>query len=287
VLWDALPLGLFLGGAPFNVGTHLQRLGVPAAVVSRVGDDRLGAEARRRIAAGGVAGDLLQTDPHRPTGFVEVEVDAAGIPTYRILEDAAWDAIAWTEPLAEAARQARAVVFGTLAQRSEASRETVRRLWDAGVPLVYDVNFRPPFVDRETVEAGLAVASFVKLNDHELAEAAAWWGLPEGVEAGARALAERFGAGTVCVTCGAEGAFLLHEGLTYAHPGYPAEVRDTVGAGDAFLAALLAGLFRGDPPEAALDAANRLGALVASHLGALPDYDPADVLAAPPAVLSP
>lgn len=287
MLWDALPRGLFLGGAPLNVGVHLRRLGLPVAVATRVGADRLGTEALRRVRAAGVAADLVQVDPERETGFVEVALDADGIPTYRIGEGVAWDALEPTDALLSSVPGARAVVFGTLAQRTTRSRETIRAVWaeacTSGVPLVYDVNLRPQVIDRDLVAAGLAVATLAKLNTDELDQARAWWGLPEGVAPAAEALAERFEVATVCVSRGADGALLVHAGSVVAHPGIPTEVADTVGAGDAFLAALLAGLLRGHAPATALDAANRLGAFVASRPGATPSYDPAAVLAAEPA----
>src|SRR5919199_1152718 len=125
VLWDALPAGLFLGGAPFNVACHLRAAGVPVALVSRVGADLLGEEVLRRVARYGVATDLVQVDPALPTGFVRVTIGEHDTPTYDIVEPAAWDAVALTGALLDRAAAARAVVFGTLAQRSAVTRRTV------------------------------------------------------------------------------------------------------------------------------------------------------------------
>ncbi|OZC02989.1 carbohydrate kinase family protein [Rubricoccus marinus] len=263
VLWDALPRGLFLGGAPFNVAAHLQRLGEPVRLVTRVGADELGREARRRIAATGLDASGVQTDPSLPTGFVRVGVDASGDARYDILAPAAWDAIAPPEAGAEV------VVFGTLAQRDARSRAAIRGLWRGARVRVLDLNLRPPHVSPEVIEASLRAADIVKLNAEELKALREQFALASGGAMALRDLAERFSLASVCVTRGARGARLLHDGEAFDHAGCAAEVRDTVGAGDAFLAALLSGLFRGDPPADVLDRANRLGAQVAGVEGAL------------------
>lgn len=274
ILWDALPDGLFLGGAPFNVARHLHALGEEVAFASRVGDDVLGEEARRRVHAHGLATDFLQTDETLPTGFVRVDLNAdTGEPNYEIVEPAAWDALALPDPLRQCAEGAQALVYGSLAQRAEASRRTIQRLWQADALCVFDVNLRPPFVDREVVEPSLRAADVVKLNDEELTRLRAWFGLPDGAEAAMAALAEAFACTAVCATWGGDGARLWRDGQCRRHSGYAVEVADTVGAGDAFLSALLAGLLADRDGRVLLDRANRLGAYVAAHSGALPAYE--------------
>ena len=226
---------------------------------------------------------LVQVDDTLPTGFVSVSVVADGIPSYDIEQPAAWDAIELAEGVFERAEAARAIVFGSLAQRSPGSRETIRRLWQADALQVFDVNLRPPFEDREVVRDSLAAADIVKLNEAELGRLAGWFGCPADARRAAEALAERFGCATVCVTRGAEGAALLREGRWTEHAGFAVEVRDTVGSGDAFLAALLAGLLSGDDDGAVLGAANLLGAFVASRDGAVPPHDRAAMAAIPAA----
>jgi fructokinase len=162
------------------------------------------------------------------------------------------------------------VVCGTLAQRGEPSRSTIRALWGAGAPVAVDLNLREPFVDEAVVGASLRAAALAKLNEDELARLRAWYDLPAGLGDACEALARRFDLRTVCVTRGSAGAVLLHEGVYAAHPGAPATVVDTVGAGDAFLAALLAALLAGAAPEVALDRAAHRGAQVASQRGAIP-----------------
>ena len=281
LLWDALPAGLFLGGAPFNVACHLRAAGVPVAMVSRVGADQLGEEALRRAARHGVDGSLVQVDPTLPTGFVRVAVDAAGHPAFDIVAPAAWDAIALTDALRARAAGARAIVYGTLAQRAPATRVTLERLLAATPALrVLDVNLRPPHVDREIVRRSLASAAVVKVSEDELRRLAGWFALPGGDDPvpGPRTvegLAAAFACGTVCVTRGSRGAALWRDGRWTEHPGYEVEVRDTVGAGDAFLAVLLAGLLGGADDRAALQHANLIGAYVATQQGAVPEDLPA------------
>ena len=272
ILWDALPDGLFLGGAPFNVACHLRALGEDVVFVSRVGDDTLGDEALRRLRARGLDADPMQVDDTLPTGFVRVDLDAPDDPDYEIVEPAAWDAIACPDALRRRADRAAALVFGSLAQRAAPSRRTIQALCRTDAMGVFDINLRPPYIDRPVIERSLRAADVVKMNREELDRLRAWFDLPDGPAAAMDALGTTFDCVAVCVTCGGEGARLWKEGRTWTHPGHPAAVVDTVGAGDAFLAALLSGLLRGQDGAALLDLANRLGAYVASHAGAIPDY---------------
>jgi fructokinase len=289
VLWDALPEGLFLGGAPFNVACHMRALGLDAHFASCVGDDELGREIRRRLSRKGIDDHLLQTQPDLPTGFVVVELSSEGVPTFEILAPSAWDAIQPTAELLDAARAADAIVYGTLAQRSATTRATLRQLWGggqgAGRPatgntatlFVYDVNFRPPFVEQALVEESLHKADIVKLNDAELEEIGDWCGFPNSEENAARELSRRFKCRTVCVTRGQLGAALLHDDEWYEDEGFRVEVADTVGAGDAFLAALMEGLFKHIEPAQLLRRANAVGAFVASRRGATPEIDEQEI----------
>src|SRR5215213_4651091 len=290
VLWDSLPEGLFLGGAPFNVACHLRATGIPVSMVSRVGNDRLGDEVLRRAARYGVGTDLLQVDPVLPTGFVRVRVDERGNGSYEICEPVAWDAIEASEALLARAARARAVVFGSLAQRNATTRTTIERLWKAAFGralMVCDVNLRPPYDELEVVRASLGMADVVKLSDAELTRLAECFGWRVGGEREMmQSLATQFGCAVVCVTRGSRGAALLHDGAFSEHPGFPAEVRDTVGAGDAFLAVLLAGLLAGSSDAELLQHANLMGAYVVTQFGALP-ADQGAAMAPPPAPARP
>lgn len=272
VLWDALPDGLFLGGAPFNVACHLHALGEEASFVSRVGDDVLGHEALRRLKARGLGADLMQIDASLPTGFVRVALSHSGEPDYEIVEPAAWDAITLTDALRQRAKHADAIVVGSLAQRAATSRQTIQAATQADALIVFDVNMRPPYVDQSVIEATLRAADVVKMNEDEMQRLRTWFDLPDDPEAALHALSDRFSCQALCVTRGAEGARLWHAGRLHTTPGHDIAVADTVGAGDAFLAALLTGLVAGRTGPDLLALANRLGAYVASRSGATPTY---------------
>lgn len=273
VLWDVLPTGKFLGGAPFNVACHLHALGRRVAFASRIGGDDLGREIVSECRRRGMNRDLIQLDETLPTGRVDVTFPEPQSPRFVFLTPCAWDAIATTPELRARARSARAIIMGSLAQRDARSRATIRGLFGAGPLRVFDVNLRPPFDDRRIVEESLPGAGLVKLNDEELARLRGWFGLPRGDPEAAAALASRFGCETVCVTRGARGAALWRAGQWIEHPGYAVKVADPVGAGDAFLAALLSRLLEGTPGPEALRFANAAGAYVASQPGATPPLD--------------
>jgi fructokinase len=272
VLWDALPSGLFPGGAPFNVACHLRMLGERVAIASCVGDDVLGEEAVRRLVRRGMDPSLIRIHPTLPTGFVRAELDADGDARYEIVEPAAWDAIEVNDAMTASAAKARAVVFGSLAQRHATSRESILQLVRLAAFSVFDVNLRPPYDKPEIVEESLHDSDLVKLNGQELLRLSEWFGLPGAERTACEAVASRFGCHAVVVTRGAAGAALWREGRWTEHPGIRTAVRDTIGAGDAFLAALLFRLIDGCPDSEALRFANEVGAFVASRDGATPEY---------------
>lgn len=270
ILWDSLPTGLFLGGAPFNVACHLSVAGVRVAMVSRVGADRLGDEAVRRAQAYGVATDLVQVDPHLPTGLVNATIDESGEARYVIVDGVAWDGIELNDTLLTRAEKAAAIVFGSLAQRHATTRRTIERLWESEALMVFDLNLRPPYEDRDVIRRSLERADVVKVNSEELQRLASWFGLPGGERESASALSRLFSCPVVCVTRGRSGAAIWRDDAWAEHSGFEVQVRDTVGAGDAFLASLLAGLLAGADNETLLKDANRSGADVAARFGALP-----------------
>lgn len=269
VLWDCLPRGLFLGGAPMNVAYHLHRLGRPAAPVSAVGEDFLGREIHRRLDLLGLPQGFVPA-VGKPTGVVLVELDA-GQPSYDIVDDVAWDAIPASEALLAAAAEAPALVYGSLASRHPDNRVLIGDLIGRCTGLTaFDVNLRPPFDDLDLVRDFATRSKLIKLNHEELAK------LAEGDdhEARARALREASGCELVCVTAGAEGAGLLAESWHW-EPGRKVEVKDAVGAGDSFMAALIDGLLAGAEPAAVIRRAARMGEFVAGSDGATPDHDEA------------
>lgn len=273
VLWDLLPDGKQLGGAPANFTYHCRALGALARLVTRVGDDELGREVLERFRALGLPTETVQVDPEQPTGTVSVTLDRSGQPHFTIHEGVAWDRIRADEAGLAAAGEADAICFGSLAQRSELARQAIRTLVAAAPPTalrVLDVNLRPPFVDRNVIAASLELANILKLNDGELTELATMFGLPAGVREGMEELAGRFGLKVVALTRGAEGSLLLADGEWSDHPGQPTEVSDTIGAGDAFTACLVVGLLAGHPLDAINEHANRVAAYVCSQPGGTP-----------------
>ena len=275
-VWDAMPRALYLGGAPFNVAAHLTKHNVPACMVSRIGDDVLGHEVLRNMKYFGMDIGLIQMDAKLPTGFVLVEL-TDGHPSYEILEPSAWDEIAWTHELQETVSKSRALIYGTLSQRGETTRETLHKLWEIPCKKVFDINLRPPFISQKIVEASLVAANIVKANDEEFNSLKKWFDLPEEDNAAMEALADTFQCHTVCITRGAEGSILLNHGRFVEQPVYSVDVVDTVGAGDAFLASLTAGLLDGDREEDVMQRAGKVAAFVASQKGAVPDYKISDV----------
>jgi len=275
VLWDCLPAGLFLGGAPLNVACHLQQLGRDALPVSALGRDFLGDEILRRARRLGLDTRFLPQLSSHPTGVVQVALDDSGQPSYEIVEGVAWDAIPRSDELLAAGRAAEALVYGSLAQRSEDNRQLIGELLDQTAGMrIFDVNLRPPFDQHELVLELGEHADLIKLNDDEVR---ALSGLGETAELpdAARALRERCRCRQVCVTAGADGAGLLDDDDWHWCDGREVAVKDTVGAGDSFMAALLDGLLRKAPIDQALNRACRLAEFVAASDGATPDLDDA------------
>ncbi len=279
MLWDVLPAGKQPGGAPLNVAVHLHNFGLDARLISRLGHDDLGAELLAFVEAKGLDTSCVQLSETHLTGVVKVNVTDGNEVTYKIVEPVAWDYIQYTAPLSALVAAADAFVFGSLAARSSASRETLYRLLQQAPLKVFDVNLRPPHYSRDVVTYLLRQADVVKLNHHELAELMGWFGASPDEKTALQWLAERFGLQAVCVTKGAEGAVLWAGQQLYRSAGVPVVVQDTVGSGDAFLAALLKGWLGGQPPADYLAFACAAGSLVATYPGATPAISAAQVTA--------
>lgn len=278
VLWDVFPDSRVAGGAPMNVAIRLQSLGVDATVVSRVGRDAAGTALRELIGAHGVDTGLIQDDAVLPTGEVLVSLDGDGNASFDIVWPVAWDRIDLVEQAAQAVARADAFVHGSLACRDEVSRGTLLALLGHARYRVFDVNLRPPHSGADVVETLMRKADLIKLNHDELDAIASAAGGPGGAIAERmRWLADRTGAQGVCVTRGGDGAMLLLGERVHACGGFQVEVADTVGAGDSFLAALLAGLLDAQDPDLALAFACRVGAAVAARRGANPRVSAAEL----------
>jgi fructokinase len=275
VLWDCLPRGIFPGGAPVNVAYHLHRFGMNAFPVTAVGNDFLGDEFVRRFKYWELPSEFVgRVD--KPTGAVVVDLNETGIPSYRFLEDVAWDCIPLPESLKRPCETAEAIVFGTLAQRSASNRESLAtlRAWVGSARQVFDVNLRAPYDDHALVWGLTRNCDLIKLNNEELLKLLDLVVTTDALKTGARLLAERTGCPRICVTAGGKGAGLWWADQWLWEPAQSVEIRDTVGAGDSFLAALLNGwLVRGLAPEDNLKRASRVAEFVATCDGAMPVYE--------------
>ena len=282
-LFDLLPSGKVLGGAPLNVACHahalLQGRGGEGVVASRVGADGLGGEVVAELARRGMSTAFLQGDDKHPTGTVNVTLEA-GEPSFEIVANVAWDCLEFTPAWAELAQCATAVCFGTLAQRSSASRAAIQAFLDeaAGAIRLFDVNLRQQFYDRSLLESSCRRATMVKLNEDELPVLAGLLNLPGTWPINQLSeLRQRFGLDAVVYTRGPRGTTLVLPGEVISPPAAsypPAPNADAVGAGDACSAGILAGWSLHLPPQQTAELANRLGAFVASQPGATPALPP-------------
>lgn len=274
LLWDRLPEGEQLGGAPANFAYHASLLGNRVGVLSRVGSDRLGERALARLQKLQLPTDFIQLDETHATGTVAVEVDANGQPDFIINEEVAWDYLEFTPQWQTLAAGAEAVCFGTLAQRSPVSRQTIRRFLDAtrrDALRIFDVNLRQPFYTREIILESFALARLAKINHHELAQLAAMFEIAGSSESElAGQLLNKFALELVCITRGNRGSLLVSRTEAVEHPGFTVDVVDTIGAGDAFTAALAFHYLSGAPLAVINRAANLMGATVTGHTGATP-----------------
>ena len=281
LLWDMLPEGKQLGGAPANFSVMSARLGNRAVIASRLGNDVLGREARKYLAPLPADLDSIQEDAKHATGSVSVTL-TAGQAEYLFHEPVAWDFLELTPDWKKLATEADAVCFGTLAQRDPVSRKTIHAFLATtrrDCVRVFDVNLRKPFYTRGVLEDSLGKATILKLNDAEMPEVLKLLKLDVGaageldsamLRKGAQALLEEFPLQLVCITMGGSGSLLVTREIFDQHPGIPIQVVDTIGAGDAFTAALTSYYLHGAVLPMLNEAGNRWGSWVASQAGAMP-----------------
>jgi len=273
VLWDVYPDAARFGGAPANFACHSAALGADAALISSVGVDELGDRALETLSRHRVDSNCVGRDSDHSTGRVNVTLDATGRPNYEFADDSAWDHLRLSDAAESIARQADAVCFGTLAQRSPDSRKTIRKfveLTPAGTLRMFDVNLRQDFYDAETIEASLKLATAVKLNEEELPVVARLCGVL-GVNARGmlRGLVERYELWIAARTCGPDGALLMTADQESRCPGLPTAVVDTVGAGDAFTATLVMDFLHGVGLGDINQHANAVASFICSQAGAV------------------
>jgi fructokinase len=285
LLWDLLPEGPRLGGAPANFTVMAGRLGNHAVLLSRVGRDELGQQALRVLEPMPTDTGLIETDPLHETGRVTVRFEG-GQPQYTIHDPAAWDFLELTDEWTRLAERADAICFGSLAQRHLKSRQTIQALVaqsPARCVRVFDVNLRKPFYSGEVIQESLQLATVMKMNDEEVPQVLGMLGLPSvawGEDESAKDDSLRTGAALllkdfpnlqmVAVTCGGQGSLLVKRDEWHRHPGLPVKVADTIGAGDAFTAALTHAMLHGAKLATLNEAGNRWGGWVASQSGAMP-----------------
>lgn len=282
VLWDILPDGKRIGGAPANFAYHVSQFGLQSLVVSAIGDDALGQEIIGTFRDKSL-NSLISIVPY-PTGTVQVELDMAGIPQYIIKEGVAWDYIPFTPELEALARNTCAVCFGSLAQRSMVSRNTINRFIDTmpkdnGTLIVFDANLRQSFYSEDVLEQSMMRCNILKINDEELPTVCRISGIIESdPESQCRALLNRYNLKILILTCGVNGSYIFTHDAKSFLPTPQVEVADTVGAGDSFTAAFTASILSGLPVPVAHRKAVDVSAFVCTQNGAMPVI-PAELLA--------
>jgi len=277
-LWDVLPEGKKIGGAPANFAYHVSQFGLPSCVVSAIGDDPLGKELVENFTSKGLS-QLIAEVPY-PTGTVQVEIDQAGIPQYDIKENVAWDNIPYTKALDELARNTRAVCFGSLAQRNVVSRNTVNLFLDA-MPqspeslVVFDVNLRQGFYNKEILCNSMSRCNILKINDEELVTVSRMFGYP-GIDLQDKCwiLLGKYNLKMLILTCGINGSYVFTPGSVSYQPTPKVEVADTVGAGDSFTAAFISSILKGKSVTEAHAKAVATSAFVCTKKGAMPILPP-------------
>jgi fructokinase len=284
LLWDLLPSGPRLGGTVSNFAVMVGRLGSRAVIASRIGADDLGRRASTELSLFPLDTGYLQTDSAHPTGTVRVQLND-GQPQYTIAEPVAWDHLELNEDWQHVARSTDAVCFGTLAQRNPASRRTIEGFLSATGPQcvrVFDVNLRAPFYSAAVIERSLKLTTILKMNDSEMPLILKLLSLETGDDISAEALVtsahkllQTFPVELVCITMGGNGSLLVSREQVDRHPGIPVTVVDTIGAGDAFTAALTHFYLQKAPLAVINEAGNRWGSWVASQAGAMPPLNAA------------
>lgn len=281
-LWDVLPDGKKIGGAPANFAFHVSQFGFGSRVVSAVGEDKLGEEILSTFKEKRLEGVIEQV-PY-PTGTVQVEIDNAGVPSYDIREGVAWDNIPFTPALEALARQTQAVCWGSLAQRSVVSRETIAAFLDAmpsdgGRLKVFDVNLRQGFYTKEILCDSMRRCNVLKINDEELVTVSRLFGYP-GIDLQDKCwiLLAKYNLRMLILTCGVNGSYIFTPGNVSFVETPRVDVADTVGAGDSFTATIVSSLLSGKPVREAHQLAVEVSAYVCTQNGAMPEL-PAELVA--------
>lgn len=273
-LWDVLPEGRKLGGAPANFAYHAGRHGLPSVAVSALGEDALAEETIQQLEEKGLH-YVMPRVPY-PTGTVQVTLSGAGIPSYDIKEGAAWDNIPFTPELQEVASSAAAICWGSLVQRNAVSRDTIYRFLDSAPGdclKIFDINLRQHFYSEEIISESMRRCDVLKINDEELEIVSRMYGLTDEMdtEARCRALIDKFGLRMLVLTCGVDGSYVFTPGGMTFRETPCVEVADTVGAGDSFTGTFCAGILKGKSVAEAHALAVKVSAYVCTCNGAMPE----------------
>ncbi len=273
-LFDVLPEGKKLGGAPANFAYHVSQFGIKSCAVSAMGDDELGKDLEAELNEHHLNYQIEKVD--YPTGTVQVSLDANGIPAYEIKEGVAWDNIPFTPALEEKAKNCTAVCFGSLAQRSEVSRNTIHRFLDTmpdeeGRYKVFDINLRQGFFTKEIITESIRRCNILKINDEELITISRLFGYP-GIDLQNKCwlLLGKYNLKMLILTCGVNGSYVFTPGEVSFIDTPKVEVADTVGAGDSFTGAFVASILRGKSVREAHELAVKVSAYVCTQNGAMP-----------------
>ncbi len=272
ILWDMLPTGKQLGGAPANFAYHVCRLGGNGWAVSAISDDELGREIKNTLSTKKL--NTILEEVNEPTGTVQVTLNAAGVPTYDITEGVAWDHIPFTERIGNLAKETSAVCFGTLAQRSQESRATIHKFIEsmpAGSLKVYDINLRQKYYDEKIISDSLRLADILKINDEELEIVSRMLCLTGTSEERCRAISREFNLKFVILTMGGDGSKVILEDRVHLSTPGKINIVDTVGAGDSFTAAFMLAYLRGESIEKAHTLATEVSSYVCTKAGAMPE----------------
>lgn len=274
-LWDVLPEGKKIGGAPANFAYHMSQFGFDSRVVSAVGEDKLGNELLQNFDNKQLH-YLIEKVPY-PTGTVQIELDDEGVPCYEIKENVAWDNIPFTPSLEKLARNTRAVCFGSLAQRSIVSRQTINRFLDImpngeGQYKIFDINLRQGFYDKDIISNSLQKCNILKINDEELITVSRLFGYP-GIDLEEKCwiLLAKYNLKMLILTCGVNGSYVFVPGEISFVSTPQIEVADTVGAGDSFTAAFCSSILNGKSVRQAHEFAVEVSAYVCTQNGAMPE----------------
>lgn len=274
LLWDILPETKVPGGAPANFAIHARKLGAKATVISAIGNDTNGQNILDFLAKKGINTSHISTTPS-PTGTVNVIIDKLGKPDYTIAEDSAWDHIPLSEKALELAGKCHAVCFGSLAQRNKTSRKSIElflRAASSNCLKIFDINLRKSYYTPEIITNSLELANVVKLNDEELFVLQKLLGLPQHTEQALQELTERFDLNHIALTLGAQGSIMANREQLHHQPGIKnIAIRDTIGAGDSFTAAMCMGLLHNIPLAAINKLSGSIAAFVCTEPGATPD----------------